>query len=208
MPGACSLPTPPRFRHEERRFSAAFRLAGKSPKSPASERRRSERAVSAPVPASRPPAGARKPRETRAARRDPPAGRSFAAYKGGVARGTGERKSLGPDPSGPVLYSPCWQKSLTSQLGPPLDFPASARVCRGVAVEVRGMDDGRFESLLPNSVLRMTPRDRVAEVCRILAAGLRARAAGRLPQEAVKLPTSRKAETGRRRRRWAGSRGV
>ncbi len=46
--GASSTPTPPHFCRRNARFSAAFSLAGKSPKSPGSERDAPERAHSGP----------------------------------------------------------------------------------------------------------------------------------------------------------------
>jgi hypothetical protein len=72
------------------------------------------------------------------------------------------------------------------------------------------MDDRPFESLLLDPFQRMTAQERIAEICRILAAGLiRARAKGTLPAPILKPPKGRaKSKEPKRYRSWAGSRVV
>jgi len=72
------------------------------------------------------------------------------------------------------------------------------------------MDDRPFDSLLLDPLQRMTAQERIAEICRILAAGLlRARAKGAL-QAPVLKPSKKRANSKERMRRrsWAGSRAV
>lgn len=96
--GACASPTPPCFCRKNPRISAAFSVAGQSPKSPGSERVAPERAVFGSRPGSASASLCARTAETCASRRGPPAGRSFAAYKGGVGKGSSSQNSLGARP--------------------------------------------------------------------------------------------------------------